>query len=55
MDVSEGMPLTKSELFINGRTDIEKNIPTGMIAVTIPMDSVTGTAEGIREGSHVNI
>ena len=30
-------------------------IHTGMIAVTIPMDSVTGTAEGIREGSHVNI
>ena len=38
MDVSEGMPLTKSELFINGGSD-----------------SVTGTAEGIREGSHVNI
>lgn len=55
MDVSEGMPLTKSELFINGGSDIEKNIHTGMIAVTIPMDSVTGTAEGIREGSHVNI
>ena len=44
MDVSEGMPLTKSELFINGGSDIEKNIHTGMIAVTIPM-----------EGSHVNI
>ena len=45
----------ESELFINGGSDIEKNIHTGMIAVTIPMDSVTGTAEGIREGSHVNI
>lgn len=55
MDVAEGMPLTRSELFINGGSDIEKNIHTGMIAVTIPMDSVTGTAEGIREGSHVNI
>lgn len=55
MDVAEGMPLTKSELFINGGSDIEKNIHTGMIAVTIPMDSITGTAKGIREGSHVNI
>ena len=47
MDVAEGMPLTRS--------DIEKNIHAGMIAVTIPLDSVTGAADGIREGSHINI
>ena len=48
MDVAEGMPL-------NGGSDIEKNIHAGMIAVTIPLDSVTGAADGIREGSHINI
>ena len=55
MDVAEGMPLTRSELFVNGGSDIEKNIHAGMIAVTIPLDSVTGAADGIREGSHINI
>ena len=55
MDVAEGMPLTRSELFVNGGSDIEKNIHAGMIAVTIPLDSVTGAADGIREGLHINI
>ena len=49
------MDVTRSELFVNGGSDIEKNIHAGMIAVTIPLDSVTGAADGIREGSHINI
>lgn len=55
MDVAEGMPLTRSELFVNGGSDIEKNIHAGMIAVTIPLDSVTGAADGIREWSRCGI
>lgn len=52
--VTAGKTADVKSRFITG-SDIEKNIHAGMIAVTIPLDSVTGAADGIREGSHINI
>lgn len=55
IDVAEGMPLTQSILSIAGGTQIEQVMDPSKIAVTIPVDNVTGVTETLQPGSRVNI
>lgn len=55
VDVAEGMPLTQSLLSIAGGSEIEQVMDPSKIAVSIPLDSITGVTETLQPGSRVNI
>lgn len=55
MDVSEGMPLTLSLLSVNGGSTVEMNMDPAKIAVTVPINDVSGVTKDLKEGSRVNI
>lgn len=55
MDVSEGMPLTLSILSVTGGSSVEMNMDPAKIAVTVPVTSVSGVTNDLKEGSRVNI
>lgn len=55
MDVAEGMPLTISMLSVNGGSSVEMNMDPSKIAVTVPVTSVSGVTNDLKEGSRVNI
>jgi len=55
IDVGEGMPLTTSMLSVTGGSKIEMNMKSDMIAVTIPVDNITGVTNELKDGAYVNI
>lgn len=55
MDVSAGMPLTISLLSVNGGSSVEMNMDPSKIAITIPVNSITGITNDLKDGSRVNI
>nr|WP_303183300.1 RcpC/CpaB family pilus assembly protein [Lachnoclostridium phocaeense] len=55
MDVASGMPLTLSMLSVNGGSSVEMNMDPSKIAVTVPVNSISGVTDDLKEGSRVNI
>ncbi len=55
MDVAEGMPLTLSMLSVNGGSTVEMNMDPSKVAVTVPISSISGVTDDLKEGSRVNI
>lgn len=55
VDVTEGLPLMKSMLSITGGNSIEMAMSPSGIAVTVPVNDITGVTNEIAPGAHVNI
>ena len=55
MDVSVGMPLTLALLSVNGGSSVEMAMDPTKIAVSIPVNSISGVTDELKEGSRVNI
>lgn len=55
MDVGEGMPLTRAMLDVTGGSKLQLNMNSEKIAVTIPINSITGVTNDLKDGSMVNI
>lgn len=55
MDVSEGMPFINAMRSVTGGSKIEMRMQSGSIAVTIPVDNITGVTNDLKDGSYVNI
>ena len=55
MDVVQGMPFALSLLTANGGSKVEMNMDPTKIAVTIPVNMVTGVTNDLKEGSRVNV
>ena len=55
MDVTAGMPLTLSLLSTSGGTSIEMTMNPEKIAVTVPINDVTGVTYDLKNGSRVNV
>lgn len=54
-DVAQGTPLMKSMLSVAGGSAIEMAMDSTKVAVTIPIDNITGVTSELKEGSRVNI
>lgn len=55
MDVGKGMPLTISLLSVTGGSSIEQNMAPSSVAITIPLNNITGVTSELQPGSRVNI
>lgn len=55
MDVAKGMPLTRAMLSKIGGSSIEMNMKPTSIAITIPVNGITGVTNDIQPGAHVNV
>lgn len=55
IDVSAGMPLTKSILSVNGGTSVEMGMDPSKVCVTIPCTSTSGITDDLMKGSRVNV
>lgn len=55
MDVASGMPLTYSMLSVTGGSSVETYMDPTKIAVTIPVNAITGITNDLKDGSRVNI
>lgn len=55
MDVTSGMPLTLSLLTTSGGSSIEMNMNPQKIAITVPINSITGITGELKAGSRVNV
>ena len=55
VDVTEGMPLMASMLSITGGNSIEMAMSPSGIAVTVPVNDITGVTSELAPGAHVNI
>jgi len=55
IDVSKGMPLTQSMLTINNWSKIQMEMDEKKVAVTIPINSISGVSKELTFGSRVNI
>ncbi len=54
-DVVKGMPFTYSLLTSSGGSRVEMQMDTTKIAITIPINSITGVTNELKTGSRVNI
>jgi len=55
MDVTAGTPLTLALLTTTGGSSVEMNMNPEKIAITIPVSSVTGITNELKNGSRVNV
>lgn len=55
IDVSDGMPLTFSMLSLYGGSDIEMMMDPNKVAVSIPVNAISGVTNDLKVGSRVNI
>lgn len=55
MDVAKGMPLTISMLSVDGGSYIEMNMDEKKVAVTVPINSISGVTGDLKAGSRINV
>lgn len=55
MDVTKGMPLIQSMLSVDGGSYIEMNMDAQKVAVSVPVNSISGVSNDLKAGSRVNI
>lgn len=55
MDVSDGMPLTRSMFSATGGTSVEMAMDSANVAVPIDVSSGSGVSEDIQKNTHVNL
>lgn len=55
VDVAKGVPLMQSMLSVDGGSYIEMTMNSTMVAVTVPVTSISGVTNDLAPGSRVNI
>lgn len=55
MDVTSGMPLVLSLLTAYGGSTVEMTMDPSKIAISIPMDNISGVTGDLKAGSRVNV